>query len=311
MASLSFRALKAAERLGSRLGLGRLRRHRWFEAFVFGLVQRRWHALSHPTVALVQGHTMELDPEDHLLLSLNGFYEPDETELVKQHVRPGSVAVDAGANVGYYTLLLARLVGPEGKVYAFEPHPANFETLRRNVEANGYRNVVLLNKALADRPGTLRLHLGPDAGSHSLVPTRSRASIEVEATSLDAALGPGARVDFLKMDVEGAEGRALRGMAGVLSASPDMRILMEFNTGLLRAAGTPPAGVVAGLARQGFAFHIVDPHEHRVDPVSGEAIASHEGEESLALWCTPRSDGPARAIPVHVEPRAAPRAVEA
>ena len=89
-------------------------------------------------VAVVHGHKMFLDPKDSLRLSIFGVYEPFETDLVQHEVGEGDVVLDIGANIGYYTLIFARIVGEGGKVFAFEPDPDNFALLKKNVEASGY-----------------------------------------------------------------------------------------------------------------------------------------------------------------------------
>jgi tRNA G37 N-methylase Trm5 len=89
----------------------------------------------------VDGHFFYLDPHDSLGLSVMGSFEPAETELMRQRVRPGATVLDIGANIGYFTLLMARCVGPSGHVYAFEPEPKNFELLQHNVRRNNYANV--------------------------------------------------------------------------------------------------------------------------------------------------------------------------
>lgn len=98
--------------------------------------------------AEVQGHKMFLDSKDSLRLSIHGIYEPLETELAKKEVKKGNVVLDIGANIGYYTLIFAKLVGEDGKVFAFEPDPTNFALLKKNVEMNGYKNVMFVQKAV-------------------------------------------------------------------------------------------------------------------------------------------------------------------
>src|SRR5262249_42101912 len=122
--------------------------------------------------AIVDGHIMYLDARDSLDLSLNHVYEPFETELVQSLVHENDTVVDVGANIGYYTLIFARLVGPRGRVFAFEPDPGNFALLKKNVEANRYKNVVLVNAALSDEPATLKLYLSEEnRGDHRIYPS--------------------------------------------------------------------------------------------------------------------------------------------
>lgn len=90
-------------------------------------------------VAMVMGHKMFLDCKDSLNLSINnGIYEEFETNIVKEEIKKGDIVLEIGANIGYYTLIFAKLVGEKGKVFAFEPDPTNFALLKKNIEINGY-----------------------------------------------------------------------------------------------------------------------------------------------------------------------------
>ena len=82
-----------------------------------------------------------------------GTTEPELQEALAEHLKKGDVVYDLGANVGFYTLLSARLVGPEGHVYAFEPYPKSAETTRHNLAINGFDHATVINKAVADKPG--------------------------------------------------------------------------------------------------------------------------------------------------------------
>src|SRR3989344_9219581 len=97
-------------------------------------------------MTVIDGHTVYVDPVDSLRLTTRGYYEPYLTRVFDQHIKKGDTVLDIGANIGYHTLHFARLVGETGKVYAFEPHPSNFALLKKNIEANGYKNVVLVQK---------------------------------------------------------------------------------------------------------------------------------------------------------------------
>jgi FkbM family methyltransferase len=143
-------------------------------------------------------------------------------------VRPGQVVYDVGANIGFFTILCARLVGPEGRVFAFEPMPANVATLRHNIAMNGLENVTVVEKALSFSSGTAELFISPWPAFHSLNvegavkrDNRGRdagAPIVVETVTLDGFLrGHGGPVpDLVKLDVEGAELLALEGMRETL-----------------------------------------------------------------------------------------------
>ncbi|MDQ3242738.1 MAG: FkbM family methyltransferase [Gemmatimonadota bacterium] len=130
---------------------------------------------------------MYLDPVDSLLLSMRGIYEPAETALVQQLVGPGSTVLDIGANIGYYTLQFAELVGASGRVIAFEPDPANFELLARNTQLNGYLNVTLVQRAASNTAGILNLHRSiTNWGDSRIFDSHDgRSTVEIASLRLD------------------------------------------------------------------------------------------------------------------------------
>lgn len=211
------------------------------------------------TFAIVQGHKMFLDPLDSLSLSIFGYCELPETELVKKQVNKGDTVLDIGAHIGYYTLILARLVGSQGKVYAFEPDPNNFALLKKNVEINGYKNVILIQKAVSNETGKIRLYLSEnDAGNHRIYDSHDgRRSIEIEAIRLDDYFrGSDERIRFIKMDIEGAEGSAVLGMSDLLKKNKSIKIVTEFSPAALKKSGSEPEDYLRQLINQGFKlFH--------------------------------------------------------
>lgn len=147
-----------------------------------------------------------------------GTYEHEQTDLIRRHVKPGMVAYDIGANAGYYTLLLSRLVGPSGRVYAFEPLPENLVNLTHHVSINGLANCKIVAAAVSDRTGMAGFRI---AGSNSMgsLAEGDAQQLRVPTISLDdlaANLGV-PPPDFVKMDVEGAEGLVLSGASRLLA----------------------------------------------------------------------------------------------
>lgn len=132
----------------------------------------------------------------------------------------GDIVVDAGANIGVFTVLAAKSVGGDGEVIAIEPEKKNLENLSKNIKINGLGNVVVVPKGLLDRGGRKRLYLASSSGGHSLVHDLDKTE-EIEVDTLDNILeGLGvSKVDFLKMDIEGAEIQALDGMKKTLKSS--------------------------------------------------------------------------------------------
>ena len=212
--------------------------------------------LSGPSI-VVNGHRMFLDTHDSLDLLGQERWEPLATSLVERYVGEGDTVVDVGAHIGYYTLLFAKLVGPAGRVLAFEPYPATHLLLQRNVGENGYANVVIQRQAVADVPGRMALHVsGADWGHHLYGP--GNQTLEVDVVKLDDAIPPDAAVDFLKIDVEGAEAQVLRGMSELLRRSPRMKMLTEFWPAGLWRSGTDPGDYLRMLVANGFSLNNVD-----------------------------------------------------
>jgi len=160
----------------------------------------------------------------------NNVYEPETTEYMKRHIKPGGIVADVGANVGYYTLIMARMVGPKGLVYAFEPNDELRAILRRNVIANGYRDRVrILPYAVTDNIGTATFFENRGHGQNSLEPRKGTVAVkEVQTITLDWIFGPLPTVNLVKIDVEGTEVKVIRGLRKTMEKYPDMAIIFEF-----------------------------------------------------------------------------------
>jgi FkbM family methyltransferase len=240
---------------------------------------------------MVQGQRMWLDEKDTLELATREVYEPAETTLFKREIRPGQVVLDIGANIGYYTLIAAKLVGPKGRVIAFEPDPANFALLKKNVEANGHKNVTLVQKALSDKNGKARLYLNPtNKGDHRLYDSGDgRSFVTVTRARLDdVLLKLDRQVHFIKMDVQGAEASVLRGMKGLLRRSRSLKLVTEFSPGGLRLQGDDPLGYLKTLQKAGFRLQEIPAKGGTLRSVDAKALVARLGDDSNAyanLFC--------------------------
>ncbi len=147
---------------------------------------------------------------------LLGTTEPAEQALVAEHLDEGGVFYDIGANIGFYSTIAARLVGPPGRVYAFEPYPPSCASTARNAALNGFENVTVIEAAVGDTSGTTTLALSEHSAKHALA---EGVGVEVEVIALDGWIErEQARPPTLVMiDVEGAEIEVLRGMARTLA----------------------------------------------------------------------------------------------
>jgi FkbM family methyltransferase len=147
-----------------------------------------------------------------------GTYEPEQTQAFQEIVRPGHVVYDVGAHYGYYTLLASVLTGPTGKVFAFEPSPANIPRLQTHCRINRCANVIIREIALSDHEGTARFDNQTGSGTGHLSPG---GAVEVQITTLDTLSSQLPTPQVLKIDCEGAELLVLAGGEGTIrSAKP-------------------------------------------------------------------------------------------
>jgi len=171
-------------------------------------------------------------------LLLTGTWEPYTTDILKRILREGMIIVDIGANIGYYSLLAASLVGETGRVYAFEPEPHNYNLLKRNISANGYTNIEAHQKAVSSKAGKRALYVGTQSGTHSLFNVRETTtkSVMVDLVVMDEFFRERKKnVDIVKVDVQGAEMDVLMGMQNVIQNNDHLRLLTEFEPDLTHA----------------------------------------------------------------------------
>lgn len=153
--------------------------------------------------------------------------EPEVTQYMLYNLKPGMTFLDVGAAVGWYTLIGAHMIGPEGKVLAYEPMPSRFELLRENVKLNGFENVSCFPFALSDRDG--ESYIG---GVRKMRMTKKKTGIPVKMMRLDSHLKELDlnKVDIVKIDVEGAELRVLHGMRETVEKNPGIKIVCEIHS---------------------------------------------------------------------------------
>jgi FkbM family methyltransferase len=168
---------------------------------------------------------------------LLGTYESETVRVCKQCLHTGMTAIDIGAHAGYFTFLFSRLVGPTGKVFAFEPHPTNFHILQNNVTRHRLTNVVMLQKAVSDTNSQATFYATPLSVGHSLLPVKSYAEqFSVETVALDDFLHNNAvrEVGLIKMDVEANEPEVLDGLKDFARRASTLSRILECKPSLLR-----------------------------------------------------------------------------
>ena len=207
--------------------------------------------------ASVFGYALPLDISNHIDRSIFlGCFEPLNTKRILRILRPGMTVFDVGANIGYFALLSARCVGPSGKVYAFEPHPANVAVLRETVERNRLRQVHVWPIGLSDTKGVGWVAM-PD---QTVFPNRTASMVRspgdgigVPTRTLDdvAAECSIERIDFLKVDVDGFEEKVIHGAREMLRARRIRHLVVEFNSWCLERSGTDEKTLSAFLGEHG------------------------------------------------------------
>lgn len=273
-ARFAFRAFERARQLAIKLHLaGPLRK------YLAPLAGRLVYRLSvqGSGILIVHGHKMLLASRGYPPLQMvSGAWERDTVRLFERILKTGDVVVDIGAHVGYFTLIAARSVGPEGRVYAFEPDPENYALLVRNIELNGYQNIIPIQKAVWNITGKLPLFsTGLDSGQHSLCRAGKyeRASQFVETITLDTFLEEEGlpKIDLIKMDIEGAEPVALEGMQRLLRRGDNLKLIVEFCPVLLKRAGLDPADFLFRLSSLGFRIFICD--KENIEPLKSTDVS--------------------------------------
>jgi FkbM family methyltransferase len=191
-----------------------------------------------------------------------GGYEPFTYALFKSACKKGMTVVDGGAHLGVYTLLAARLVGTEGRVHAFEPHPHSAALLRRSLIANGVDPRVALHEAALSDSSASGFLYSKTRGNQSAASLITRAdrgvAHRVAKVRLDDLVAD--PVDLVKLDLEGAELAALGGMRNILDRNEDLILFVECNPAALRLTHRSSADLFSTLTSYGFEINVIDEH---------------------------------------------------
>ena len=189
-----------------------------------------------------------------------GSYEPTQTSWCKECLRPGDIFIDVGASFGYYTTLGASLVGPKGKVFAFEPSPIANQVIENMIEDSKSHNIVLTKAAVGKKSGNVSLFLPTTQHLHSpsiLQSDPDFVPVPVPMVALDhfAPLENIPKIKLVKIDVEGYEPDVLAGMERMVKEKRIENIICEFNSGWLKRNSMTPKKLCERFLDIGYEIH--------------------------------------------------------
>lgn len=208
-------------------------------------------------VTVAGGYRMTLDLSNAIHRQIfMGCFARNMTKWARALLPRGGAFLDVGAHAGYFSLLASHRVGASGRVLAIEPNPRTFSSLQRHLTGNAVRNVDAMMCGLADREGTLVLHVPPAQFDYNatLLPRDGWTRAEVRVRTLDDCVREWniERIDLMKIDVEGAEPLVLAGGEGALRRGVVRHAMIEVNGPRLTEAGQGPAALAETLRRLGF-----------------------------------------------------------
>lgn len=251
----------------------------------------------------IHGNKMYLDPSDIGLskeLLLSGTREELQTKIIKEMVKKGMVVLEIGANLGYYALIEASIIGKEGKIYAIEPVPRNFEILNKNIDINGYRDTVdTFCVAASSQCGTSVIKLTEESNRNTMlhdsnimsdwmrnhvIEEKMVGDLEVNTITIDEFLKDKEKIDMLRMDIEGYEVEAFKGMSDTLKNVDSLIIALEVHPQLFKNPQDTIGKLMSELIQLGFEpMYMVSSMGDKLIDVSSENLSE--------IVCKHRSPG--------------------
>ncbi|MGL5074391.1 MAG: FkbM family methyltransferase [Waterburya sp.] len=209
-----------------------------------------------------------------------GTYELPIQNIFSQQLHQGAVFYDIGANVGFFSIIAARLVGNTGKVYAFEPGEGNANSIRHNARLNNFNQIEVIEKAVSDTPGEGELLLAKYSGGHALAtadaPPDLAGTVTIELVTIDDLIAQNQiqPPNFVKVDIEGAELDALKGMTETIKQYKPI-IIYEIDDGDRVAYQRKYQEIESFLQSLGYQVNSVEEDSYAtIDWCVGHAIAT-------------------------------------
>ncbi len=236
--------------------------------------------------------SLTLNPDDPVVSGalMLGAYEVIFGKIFREALAPDMTIVDIGANIGYYTLIASAHAGKDGKVIAYEPEPENLRLLERTIAKNHLENVIVVTSAVGEKTGNATLYCDPNnKGKHTLLPVEGNTPTTVQTTTLDASLENQNlhRVDVIKIDIEGWEAKAFRGMQKTL-ATYHPQIFFEFAPERIRETGEDPLHFLSALASFGYILEHIDEKTGMLVPIDDcmqfiKTLSGYDGYANIRL----------------------------
>jgi FkbM family methyltransferase len=184
--------------------------------------------------------------------------DKQERDFMQKIIQPGDTVVDIGANIGFYTVYFSDLAGPAGKVYAFEPDRTNFKHLKKTVRDT--ENVLLFEQAIGEKAGSITLYVSAllNVDNRTYKTDSYSHFYEVKLVALDSVFAAGEKIAFVKLDIQGAEVPALKGMRQVIARNEKLVIFSEFWPYGLNRAGSSVKEYEALLKELGLSIYLME-----------------------------------------------------
>lgn len=231
-----------------------------------------------PSFVFAYGHKIYIDKHDTTIsqeLLLSKKWEEFELSQFCKTIHPGDTVLDIGAHIGIYTLMAASIVGENGKVFAFEPDKKNFMLLQKNIVVNGYKNVVLINKAISDSNKMLDFYINPEnTGDHrAYFSDNTWEKVTVEAITLDDYFMKEypeyiSKINVIKIDIQGSEYFALRGAKRIFSKNKYIKIFSEVWPLGLKLSGISVKNYLEMLQDMDYKFFDVREKSKKILPIT-------------------------------------------
>jgi FkbM family methyltransferase len=181
-----------------------------------------------------------------------------EIALLKKHIHKKDVVLDIGANIGFYAVILSDIVGPQGMVHCFEPDIQNYKHLKKNT--GKHSNIIINNKAVGSKTEKIKIYTSKNLNvdHRTYKPEVYDKEIEIDAININDYLNQNPKVDFIKMDIQGFEMQAIKGMQTILEKNENIKLISEFWPYGLKKAGSSVTEYFNFLINNGFNCYLIE-----------------------------------------------------